>query len=63
MAARDWSKLYQKYRGQWVALKDDHMTAIVSGDSRADVKAKAAQLGYTKPFVVKMPDDLMLFAG
>jgi len=60
---RDWSKLYQKYRGQWVALKDDHVTPIVAGASRADVKTKAAELGYPKPFVVKMPDDLMAFAG
>jgi hypothetical protein len=63
MAARDWSTLYQKYRGQWVALKDDHITPVASGTSRADVKAKAAELGYERPFVVKMPSDLTVFAG
>lgn len=60
---RDWTKLYQQYRGQWVALKEDHTTPITGGASRTEAKAKAMQLGFEKPFVVKMPDDLTVFAG
>jgi len=55
--------LYEKYRGQWVALKNDHVTTVASGLSRADVKAKAAELGYERPFVVKMPSGLTVFTG
>ena len=63
MSARDWTKLYKQYRGQWVALKEDHVTPIASGKSRTEAKTEAVRLGYEKPFVVKMPDDLTVFAG
>jgi Family of unknown function (DUF5678) len=63
MAARDWSQLYKKYRGQWVALKDDEMTVIASGPTLREVIEKASRLGYLEPHVVKMPADLRIFVG
>jgi hypothetical protein len=60
---RDWRKLYQKYRGQWVALGDDRITAIASGRSRREVEEKAAKLGYSDPLVIRLPEELTAFAG
>jgi hypothetical protein len=60
---RDWRELYKKYRGQWVALKDDGVTAVASGRSRQEVEEKAAKLGYSDPLVVRLPEELTAFAG
>ena len=29
--AIDWTKIYKKYKGLWVALKDDYTTVVASG--------------------------------
>jgi uncharacterized protein DUF5678 len=64
MAARDWRELYQQYRGQWVALKEDEMTVISSASTLKEVLAEAARLGYPNPpRVTKMPSDLRVFVG
>jgi hypothetical protein len=63
MAARDWRELYKKYRGQWVALKEDEMTVIASGPVLARVIKEASKLGYPEPHVAKMPTDLRIFVG
>ncbi len=64
MAARDWRKLYQQYRGQWVALKEDEITVIASGSTLKGVLAEAAKLSYPDPpRVTKMPSDLRVFVG
>jgi hypothetical protein len=31
--AIDWTQIYQKYKGLWVALKDDEKTVVGSGES------------------------------
>jgi Family of unknown function (DUF5678) len=61
--ARDWRELYKKYRGQWVALADDLMTVIASGQSRHEVKEQATKLGHPHPLIIKLPDELIAFAG
>jgi hypothetical protein len=63
MPARDWRKLYQQYKGQWVALKDDEQTVLASGHSLKEVAEKAKALGYARPLLTRMPDDLSYFVG
>jgi uncharacterized protein DUF5678 len=29
----DWSHLYKNYRGKWVALADDEVTVLASGET------------------------------
>jgi hypothetical protein len=60
---RDWTKLYEQYRGQWVALADDRITPIAHGKSRREVKEAAERLGHQDALVLKFPDELMTFAG
>jgi hypothetical protein len=60
---RDWKELYQQYRGQWVAIDDDLMTAIAHGESRREVKEAAAEKGKPNALVLKFPDELTAFAG
>ena len=63
MAARDWSKLYKQYRGRWVALADDEMTVITTGNSRRDTEEKAAKLGHADALILRFPEKLEAFAG
>ncbi len=63
MPARDWSKLYKQYRGQWVALNDDGVSVIASAPTLPELLQKAAKLGHAEPHVAKMPTDLRIFVG
>ena len=61
--AIDWSKIYKKYRGLWVALKSDEKTVIASGKSAKEAWEKAIDTGYKKPILTKMPKDLATYIG
>ena len=61
--AIDWSKIYKKYKGLWVALKDDEVTVISSGKTLKEAADKAKQKGYAQPIMTRMPDELMTFIG
>lgn len=63
MQAIDWKPIYKKYRGQWVALDDDEVTVIASGDSLQEAHDRAVAAGHPKPIMTKMPDNLMPIIG
>jgi len=61
--AIDWSKLYKKYRGLWLALKDDEISVIASGKTAKEALEKAERKGYRKPILTRMPKDLIGYIG
>jgi S-adenosylmethionine synthetase len=65
MAAKDWTKIYQdnRYKGRWVALKDDEETVIGSGLTLREAVQKAKEAGYPDPIVMRVPKKLMYFIG
>lgn len=63
MTAIDWSSIYKKYKGLWVALKDDEKTVVASGRSAKDVLDKACKKGYQAPILTKMPQKLINYVG
>ncbi len=63
MAAKDWSKIYQKYKGMWVALKEDEVTVVGAGSTLKEALQNAGEAGYPHPIVTKMPRELTYFAG
>lgn len=63
MAAIDWTKIYQKYKGQWVALKNDEKTVISSGRTAKSAWDKARKKGYKEPILTKMPPKIMPYVG
>lgn len=63
MAAIDWSEIYKKYKGKWVALEDDEKTVVSSGDTAKEALEAAKQKGFTNPILTKMPSDLLPFVG
>ena len=63
MAAIDWSKIYKKYRGLWVALAQDEKTVLASAKTAKQAWNKARKSGYEKPILTKMPPELVTYVG
>lgn len=59
----DWSKIYAKYKGLWVALKDDYTTVIASGKTAKEALRLAEKKGASNPFLTRVPKKLVPFAG
>lgn len=61
--AIDWTKIYEQYRGFWVALKDDEETVIASGKTAREAWEQARAKGYEQPILTHMPDELVTYVG
>jgi hypothetical protein len=61
--AIDWTKIYKKYKGLWVALKDDEKTVIASGKTVKETLEKARKKGFDKPILTHMPEELVTYVG
>ncbi len=59
----DWTQLYKKYRGLWIALKADEKTVISSGKTAKDVWLRAKEKGYPKPILFKVPQENLPYFG
>jgi len=61
--AIDWSGVYKKYKGQWVAFADDETTVVGYGKTAQTALKKAIANGYQEPILSKMPDELITYIG
>lgn len=61
--AIDWTKIFKKYKGLWVALKDDEKTVVSSGKTIKEAIEKAQKKGYDKPILARMPKNLIPIVG
>ena len=61
--AIDWTKIYKKYKGLWVALDKDEKAIISSGKKAKEAWEKAQKKGYKKPILTKMPKELIGYVG
>ena len=60
--AKDWTHLFEKYRGKWVALADDEVTVLAFGTTAREAHGSA--LKHTSlPILYRVPDTLEIFAG
>lgn len=59
----DLTKIYKKYKGLWVALKDDEKTVIASGKTLKEVMEKSKKKGFEKPVLFRMPAKIMPYIG
>lgn len=55
--------MYEKYKGLWVALKDDEVTVISSGKTAEEALMKARKEGYENPILTRMPEKLVAYVG
>lgn len=61
--AIDWTKIYKKYRGLWVALKDDELTVISSDKVLKNTLEKASKKGFNNPIILKVPEQFLPAIG
>ena len=61
--AIDWTHIYKKYKGLWVALKDDEKTVVASGTSVHEVVEKAKQQGFDDPILFRVPSEVVHYVG
>ncbi len=59
----DWTKIYKKYKGLWVALLDDEITVIGSGKTAREALDRAKHKGCKKPILAHMPEELVDYVG
>lgn len=63
MTAKNWTSLFENYKGLWVALEDDELTVISSGEKLPEVLRKATSKGFDKPIVAKIPEKDVAYIG
>ena len=63
MTPLDWTDIFDKYRGKWVAFKSDRQTVVGSGDSLRAAKKEALDQGYENPITTRLPRTLRKFVG
>lgn len=61
--AIDWTNIYKRYKGLWVALKNDEKTVIASGSTAKVAWENAQKKGFTKPILTRMPQKLVSYVG
>jgi hypothetical protein len=63
MKTIDWSSIYKKYKGKWVALAEDEKTVLSFGTSAKVIIKKSHDAGYKNPIITKMPQKLITCVG
>lgn len=63
MKAIDWTKIYKKYKGQWVTLADDELTVLSNGATAREAWEKAQKKGFKSPILHRIPNELITFVG
>ena len=61
--AIDWTKLFRRYKGMWVALADDEITVIAAAPTAKEAHMKSTAKGSSRPFLYRVPDTLDAFVG
>lgn len=61
--AIDWTKLYKKYKGLWVALAEDEITVLGSGKTVKEALSKAKKKSTQTPILTRVPKNLNAFVG
>lgn len=61
--AIDWTTIYKKYKGYWIALKGDEQTVVAFGKTAKEAWLKAKNKGFVKPILSHMPTKLIPYVG
>ena len=61
--SKDWTQLYKKYKGLWVALADDEITVLGSGKTVREAVQQARKKTDKTPFLTRVPRKMVSFVG
>ena len=56
----NWTHIYKKYRGLWVALKEDCKTVVASGKTAREALRKSEKRGIPDPYLNYVLKNLLL---
>ncbi len=60
MPAIDWTPIYEKYKGQWVALAKDEVTVLGAGRTLKKALERAKEKTDERPSVMRVPSNLRI---
>ena len=61
--AKDWTKIYKKYKGLWVALANDEETVLGVGKTVKKAVQQARKKTDKTPFLTHIPKELSPYVG
>ncbi|MEK7621683.1 MAG: DUF5678 domain-containing protein [Patescibacteria group bacterium] len=61
--SKDWTEIYRKYKGLWVALAEDEETVISFHRIARQALEQAKSKGCKNPILTRVPEDLKTFVG
>jgi hypothetical protein len=59
----DWTQLFKKYKGLWVALAADEKTVVASSKSAKDAYEQARKKGVDVPIMLSVPMEFKSHIG
>ena len=59
----EWTSIYQRFKGLWVALADDEHTVVASGKTAKEAVQQAKKKGHRLPIIARMPVRLSPYVG
>ncbi|KKP56386.1 MAG: hypothetical protein UR80_C0032G0011 [Parcubacteria group bacterium GW2011_GWB1_35_5] len=59
----DWTKIYKKYKGLWVALADDETTVLGFGKTLKEAISVAKKKNNNNPIVMRVPENITTYVG
>lgn len=63
MKSNNWSHLFPKYEGKWVAFASDQKTVVGSGATLKTAITKAKKIGHSNPIMFKVPVGMQVYVG
>lgn len=60
---KDWTKIFKKYKGFWVALAADETTVLAAHRTARMALKEARENGYKSPILMRVPTDTKAFVG
>ena len=61
--AIDWTKIYKKYKGLWVALAEDETTVLGAGKTVSAALIAAKKKSKKLPFLTRVPERIVSYVG
>ena len=59
----NWTNIFNRYKGLWVALDDSEEKVISFGETAKDALKNAQKMGYKNPILSHMPEKLITYVG
>jgi hypothetical protein len=61
--AKDWTKLFNAYKGLWVALAEDETTVLGVGKTVRVALDAAKKKSNEMPFLTRVPEKMVSYVG